>query len=60
MKILSLRDLISKSKPSKTQEKIEKARQDSRHGIHFICQKLHMNVDQYWCDEVCKNCKNEK
>lgn len=57
IKILSLKDHLSKSKPSKMQQRIEEIRNDSRRGIHFICQRLHQNIDQYWCDEVCKICK---
>lgn len=57
MKVLSLKELVSKSKSSKTQKKIEEARQDKRCGIHFICKKLHRNVNQYFCNEICKICK---
>jgi len=33
---------------------------DNRSSIHFICSKRHMNVSQYWCDEICGECKKNK
>lgn len=57
MKILNLKDILTKSKKSKAQERIFNEKRDSRSRIHFICKKLGKNVTQYWCGEVCKLCK---
>lgn len=60
MKVFNLKELVSKSKSSKIQKKIDKARQDKRYGIRFICKKLRRNINQYFCDEICKQCKTNK
>ena len=60
MKVINgLKNLTPKDKNKLKQ--LEISEEDARlQGIHKICGKLRMNVSEYFCKKMCKECYNAR